>query len=122
MSTRSLERRFVAFHRANPQVYVQLRTLALTAKRAGVRKFGIAALFERLRWLSLVETAGDPYRLNNSYRAPYARLLMAQEPELRAFFTTRTDAVDRTFRARRRRTHHHGRPKAAAPLFAMEGA
>lgn len=38
---------------------------------------------------SLTERFGDEYKLNNDYRAFYARLLMANEPELAGFFETR---------------------------------
>lgn len=92
--TTALERSFWAFHAANPQVYARLRALALEARAAGVLTIGIAALFERLRWASQVETAGDPYKLNNNYRAFYARLLMAQEPTLRGLFRCRPSVGD----------------------------
>lgn len=84
-----LEAKWHAFHEANPHVYRLLRDEALKAKRAGLRRFGMKALFERLRWISQVETVGDPYRLNNNYTAFYARLLMESEPALRGFFETR---------------------------------
>jgi uncharacterized protein YbaP (TraB family) len=38
-------------------------------------------LFERLRWESGIATEGDAYRLNNSYRAFYVRLLIERRPE-----------------------------------------
>jgi hypothetical protein len=80
---------FWVFHRANPQVYRQLKDIALSTHAAGWKTFGIAALFERLRWISKMETVGDPYTLNNNFRAYYARLLMRNEPELRDFFVVR---------------------------------
>lgn len=114
MSRLGLEQRFQAFHAENPHVYAKLRELALQACASG-RKMGIAALFERLRWLSQVETAGDPYRLNNSYRAPYARLLMAREPSLRGFFTTRNDRTDPDYRTRVERLQRPRRRRAVVP-------
>jgi hypothetical protein len=85
--------RFEAFHRDNPHVYVKLRELARTVARTR-RRIGIAALFERLRWWAAFETVDvPPFKLNNDYRAYYARLLM-QEPELAGLFATRASRAD----------------------------
>lgn len=85
-----LEIAFWQFHTDNPHVYAKLREIALDAfRRRGSRKWGIAALFERLRWLSEFETVGDLYKLNNNHRAFYARMLMKQEPILQGFFSVR---------------------------------
>ena len=50
--------------------------------------------FERLRWLYAIQTEGEAYTLNNIYRAPYARLLMATFPELEGFFEVRQGTED----------------------------
>ncbi|MCE5247924.1 hypothetical protein LLG88_13505 [bacterium] len=90
-----LEREFLAFHEANPHVYRKLAELAVAAKATGRGHFGIGALFERLRWWSRFETDGtDPFKLNNNYRAFYARLLMRDYPELAGFFETRSSVAD----------------------------
>ena len=85
----ALDDRFEAFHRENPQVFTALRALALRMVDAGVRQYGIAGLFEVLRYEHLIQTQGDGFKLNNSFRAFYARLLMEREPRLRGFFETR---------------------------------
>lgn len=87
----TLEQQFEQFHAANPHVYAALRRLALDAAGRG-RRLGIAMLFEVLRWHYAMHTAdaASEWKLNNNYRAFYARLLMDQEPELRNYFETRT--------------------------------
>jgi hypothetical protein len=45
-----LDLRFRAFHAAHPEVFAELRRLALEAKAAGHRRIGVKALYERLRW------------------------------------------------------------------------
>lgn len=87
-STESIVEAFERFHRENPHVYEALRTRALRAKRRGYRP-GIGCLFEVLRWSHGMTTAGDEFLLNNNYRSHYARLLMANEPELEGFFEVR---------------------------------
>lgn len=87
----TLDQQFEQFHQANPHVYAALRRLALDAARRG-RKLGIAMIFEVLRWQYAMHTtdAASEFKLNNNYRAFYARLLMDSEPELANYFETRT--------------------------------
>lgn len=86
--------RFAEYHTANPQVYAALRRFALDAKRAGRDRLSINMLFERVRWHTDIDAQGDTFKVNNSFRAYYARLLMEQEPELRGFFETRRSKAD----------------------------
>ena len=90
----TLEERWARFHEANPHVYRALREQALSVKALGAKQWSINAAFERLRWLWLVQTKGDLYKLNNSFRACYARELMAREPRLAGFFATRESPHD----------------------------
>ena len=89
MAMDKIEIDFWAFHRSNPQVYMELRDLARRLRNAGRRRHGIAALFEVLRYNRALTTVGDDFELNNNYRALYARLLMKNEPELAGFFELR---------------------------------
>jgi hypothetical protein len=91
--THPINSRFVQFHLENPHVYGKLRELSLFAKNGGAKRIGIALLFERLRWFSMFETRGDMFKLNNDYRASYARMLMRNVPELDGFFELRARSV-----------------------------
>lgn len=87
--------RFEAFHRDNPKVYETLVHLAREwINRTGRRKLGIATLFERARWEIALVTTDPEFKLNNSYRAYYARLIMQQEPDLAGLFECRTSEAD----------------------------
>jgi len=86
---RASEAAFVSYNSRNPAVYIALRQFALEAKRHGRKRLGMKAVFERLRWWSLVEAKSDAFKLNNSFASYYARLLMKNEPELMDFFETR---------------------------------
>jgi len=87
----TLDQQFEAFHAENPHVYEMLRRLSLDAARLG-RRVGIGMLFEVLRWQNAMTTTDEAseFKLNNNYRAFYARLLMEREPELDGYFETRT--------------------------------
>lgn len=77
-----LERRFVVFDRANPRVYAALERLALKEVAGGAKRLGIAKLAEQLRADPDVSTQGDAWKINNSFRALYARLLIHRHPIL----------------------------------------
>ena len=91
MHDTTIRERFETFHSEHPEVYRQLVRLAREWVSVGHRKLGIATLFERLRWewhvAGLIDT--DGYKLNNTYRAQYARLIMAEHPDLDGLFETR---------------------------------
>ncbi len=79
----TLDERFEFFHKVNPHVYRELVKLAIERRDAGVRHGRMNALFEILRDRHELQTLGDPWKLNNSYRALYARKIMRAVPELR---------------------------------------
>ena len=78
----ALERRFARFHEANPHVYRALETVALRELAEGARWIGIGQLCEQLRADPAIATAGDAFKINNSFRALYARLLLHRYPRL----------------------------------------
>ncbi len=94
----SLAERFTDFHRKSPEVYSTLVALARQWVAAtGRRRLGIATLFERARWELAITTSDPDFKLNNSYRAYYARLIMAREPDLVDLFAVRTSEADLLF-------------------------
>ena len=87
---RSIAERFADFHVQNPDVYQAIVEIARVMKGRGIHKMGIALIFERLRWLHYIDTKGaEPFKLSNSFRAEYSRLIMQQEPSLAGFFEIR---------------------------------
>ena len=85
-----LQARFEGFHAANPRVYSTLVQLAREARAVGQATVGIGMLWEVMRWkLSLAVTTSSAFKLNNNHRSRYARLIMAQEPDLADVFETR---------------------------------
>lgn len=89
----TLEQRFQMFHERNPHVADALEALA-AQWLARHRKVGMKALVERLRWESGIRTDGDPWRINNSHVAFYARLLLARRPEWAGCIETRKAQAD----------------------------
>lgn len=85
---------FERYHADNPGIYNKLVEFARQAVSRGATHIGIGMLFERVRWYSTVEAQGDPFKLNNSYRAFYARKMMAEHKDLAGLFELRTSIAD----------------------------
>lgn len=91
----TIAEQFEQFHDENPRVYTVLVTLAREwIRRTGHHKLGIATLFERARWEIAIATNDPDFKLNNNYRAFYARLLMRQETDLAGMFELRRSEAD----------------------------
>jgi hypothetical protein len=82
---------FEKWNEANPRVYHEVVRLAREwrAVHGPNSQVGIATLWEALRWQASFRTPGDDWKLNNTYRAPMARLVMAREVDLAGVFETR---------------------------------
>ncbi len=85
----SLYAEWERYHKANPQVYQLVCKYAQEVLDRGLTKYGIGAIWERLRWHLTIEvrTATD-FTLPNNHRAYYARHWLEQHPEHEGFFQT----------------------------------
>lgn len=92
----TLDQRFEAFHARHPEVWALFVRFSLEMHEAGQRKhsqarYGIAAITERIRWhYAVSRDIKEPFKINNDFRARYARRLMQEYPQLAGMFVTRT--------------------------------
>jgi hypothetical protein len=92
ITTDKIMRDFLEFHNKHPNVYRELLRLTWEWKRATNRKLGITMLYEQLRWQWHTNAdMRDKYnlKLNNNYKALYAREIMKNHPELEGIFEIR---------------------------------
>lgn len=94
MRTIRNEAAFRKFHAENPIVYSKLVDRARRLVDAGHKKIGIGMLFEVLRWEHMLVTNAIDFKLNNNYRAAYARLIMENCPDLEGVFDVRLSYFD----------------------------
>lgn len=85
----AIQKDFERFHRENSHVLLELEELAREWFDAGNKVVGVKMLFETLRWKSGIQTAGDPYKLNNNYHSRYVRMLIERNPHWVNRFKTR---------------------------------
>lgn len=84
-----LEQAFKAFHDENPHIYRELERRSLVEVQHGALRLSIAKMAEQLRADHGTTTEGDPFKINNSYRALYARLLIHRHQQLAGKFELR---------------------------------
>lgn len=77
----TLQAKFERFDAKYPDVYAQLLDLARQWRAGGKGTWSINGMFEVLRWQrrALRLDADEPFRMNNNYRAFYARKLLQEE-------------------------------------------
>ena len=84
-----LERRFAEFHYGNPQVFAEIERKALSLVDVeGRSRIGIAEIVEEIRYDHRVRSNGG-FKINNSFRAFYARLLIDRHSRLASVVGTR---------------------------------
>lgn len=80
-------RRFVEFHKANPEVWRLFKRFAFETISRGFQHYSSYAVFERIRWHVNIETRTfDGLKLNNDFRPYYSRLFEVAHPEHNGFF------------------------------------
>ncbi len=80
---------FLKFHAENPDVWDLWKRYTFQLIASGNSKGGAGNVSERIRWHSLIRTRGESVKLNNNYRAYYARMFDAKYPEYDGFFRVR---------------------------------
>lgn len=86
----NLRRAWKKFRAENPEVWKKLVRRSLQLRIRGVKRIGIATLFEAMRYDHILKTASDDdWKLNQNHRAYAARDLMFEIPGLEGLFEVR---------------------------------
>lgn len=90
---RTLDARFLEFDRAHPEVYRLFVRFAEQLLAAGHRRGSAEQLMQRIRWETAVNPERDGgWKLNDHYRARYARKLAAEDARFENWFEFRSAA------------------------------
>lgn len=81
-----------AFHKKNPNVSILFVRFTNEVINRGFSNYSVNAIFERIRWETdeADHDGKSTFKLNNNYRAWYARKFMERYPEHEGFFRTRS--------------------------------
>jgi hypothetical protein len=85
-----MRQQVIEFTEANPDVWRLFCGFTFDLINRGFSNYSANAIFERIRWEKDVGGNGViEFKLNNNYRAFYARAFMRKYPEHEGFFRTR---------------------------------
>ena len=80
---KDLRREAEAWIAGNPHVYELFMRFSRELLAAGLKRFGISLITERVRWEVAISTRSDDgYRINNNHRPYIARKLIEDYPTL----------------------------------------
>lgn len=80
---------FQQYHNDNPEVWNQFKLYTFRTKERGFSNYSANGIFEIIRWHTGVKIGKDGFKMNNNYRADYARKMMDEYPEFKGFFRVR---------------------------------
>ena len=94
MKTRyeEMEEAAVTFHKENPKVWEYFVRFTFEVIHRGFKNYSVNGIFERIRWeTDQADVDGkSTFKLNNNYRAFFARWFMDVYPEHSGFFRIRS--------------------------------
>jgi hypothetical protein len=93
-SDREHQEKFHDFDRQNPQVFEEMLRGARQFRAEGRSISGIEVLANQIRYEPVETNHTDPYKLNNNFKAFYARKLQMVDPSLCGLFGMRESAAD----------------------------
>lgn len=94
MADSTVEIRFAAWLKANKAVWHDYFVVPALYEAAHDRRVSVQRLIENARRVDLVDSAGDPCRINNSFAPLMGRKLVHDYPELTPFVELRKSAYD----------------------------
>tara|TARA_R110002074_G_scaffold265342_4_gene437566 strand:- start:326 stop:691 length:366 start_codon:yes stop_codon:yes gene_type:complete len=83
---------FKTYHRNNPNVFAKIAEYADRARQTR-KKYSIEIIINVVRFWTDLNGVGDPFKINNNYKAYYARMYM-QYRNCKGFFEERSSISD----------------------------
>ena len=83
-----IKARFVAFHKANPQVWLLFQRFTFDMIDTGRVHYSARAIGHQIRWHTALKTT-DELKLNDHYTVYYGRMFEAVHRECKGFFRHR---------------------------------
>jgi len=84
----SLDSKFATYHSENPHIYREFEKMTFALIRAGKDHYGAKAIFEAMRFETII-SGNDDFKINNNYTSRYVRMFDKKHPGLSDFFRKR---------------------------------
>lgn len=77
---------FEQYNAENPHIYAAFERFTLQVIESGRKYFSARAIYERIRWQTLIEDNSVTFKLSDHPMPFYARLFEKNHPEYQGFF------------------------------------
>jgi hypothetical protein len=77
---------FNIYHAENPRIYEAFKKFTFQAINSGRRYFSARAVYERIRWFTMIEDNNEKFKMSDHPMPFYARLFEKEYPEYAGFF------------------------------------
>lgn len=88
--TNHIEREFLAFHAARPDIYEWFHYFTMRVIGRGYKRHSARDIIHRIRWELRIERTERRFKINNNWSPYYARMWETANPQYRGFFEKRT--------------------------------
>ena len=79
-----------AYHKEHPEIFRLFVMYTFQMIDSGKKNYSVSSIWERIRWHKDAGSDGETqFKINNNYRAFYARAFMERYPLHKGFFHTR---------------------------------
>jgi len=86
MGESEIGKRWLQWHRANPEFYALFERFCFEAIERGKTRLSGWLVANRIRWETSVVTQGDDFKINNDFVALFTRLFAVRHPQYQWFF------------------------------------
>ena len=88
---------FRVYHKDNLHIYAAFERFTFQAINSGRKYFSARAIYERLRWFTLIEDNSTVFKMSDHPMPFYARLFEINHPEHKGFFRKHRCEADKLF-------------------------
>ena len=89
----TIEQRFNKYLTDNPHIYEAFKQYTFKAIAKKYQRFSAEFIFNVIRWETAI-SGKDQYKINNDFKAFFARKFMQEHPEYNGYFITRKSLAD----------------------------
>ena len=86
---------FLTYEKENPYVYELFDKYTRQALKSGRKYFSARAIWERMRWQSMIEDSSEQFKISDHPMPFYARLFEIRNPMYKGFFRKHNCPADK---------------------------
>jgi hypothetical protein len=94
MENKDINRKFCLYDVENPHIWKEFQNLSFQLIERGFNKLSAELIYNQIRWLKYMQHGNDGFKINNNFKAFYARKFMKEFPVYNGIFELRKSKFD----------------------------